>query len=430
MSRTVVLVAFDQLLAEGFLTGRKGSGTFVSERIDVRNGRRDEETAPVQLSGFGEAAAAFDPSIVIRAKTRLRWDFAAGSGTTDTFPFETWRRILMKQARSASIHAHDYGPSEGSERLREAIAAHLRRSRAVDCDASQVLIVNGSQQALDLTVRVLVDPGDTVAIEDPHYTGAREVLQAGRARLFPVPVDEDGIIPGLLPPRARLAFVTPSHQFPTGAVLPLSRRLELLAWARRADAVILEDDYDGEFRYDGRPVESMQGIDREGRVIYTGTFSRTIFPALRIGYLVAPKRLVRAFAAAKWLCDRHTATLEQDTLAEFIQCGAYERHLARTRRVNTARRQALLDAFDQYFGGRVRMTGDSAGAHVVLWTPATHSEQRVVEVAAAQGVGVYGIGRYYLGGPSAAGIMLGYTRLNEMGIREGIQRLANAISRI
>lgn len=424
VSRTVVLLAFDQLLAEGFFEGRKGSGTFVSRRIVAQSKQLPQETAPVRLSRFGRVAAAFDPAQAVRRSAGLPWDFRPGTGTTDTFPFEAWRRILMRRARAATVHAHDYGPSSGSNSLRVAIANHLRRSRAVDCEPDQIVIVNGSQQALDLTVRVLVNPGETVVIEDPHYAGAREVLQAAGARLFPVPVDDEGLNPQLLPQGARLAFVTPSHQFPTGAILPLARRFALLEWAKQADAVILEDDYDGEFRYDGRPVESVQGIDREGRVVYTGTFSRTIFPALRIGYLVAPKRLVPAFAAAKWLCDRHTATLEQDTLAEFLESGAYERHLARTRRVNASRRRALLEAIAENLGGRVRVTGAGAGAHVVLWPGAGVSEEAFVRSAAVRGVGIYGMGRYYLNGSGPAAALLGYTRMNEAMIREGIRRMA------
>jgi GntR family transcriptional regulator/MocR family aminotransferase len=210
---------------------------------------------------------------------------------------------------------------------------------------------------LDLVARVLIERGDDVAIEDPQYQGAREIFRSAGARLQLVSVDREGLNPDKLPKRARLAFVTPSHQFPTGAILPLARRLALLEWARHKNAVIVEDDYDGEFHYEGQPLESLQGLDGEGRVIYIGTFSRTVFSALRIGYLIAPKSLVPAFTSAKWLCDRHTATLEQETLAEFIATGMYERHLRRIRRRNTANREALLGAVEEYLGGRVQVSG-------------------------------------------------------------------------
>ncbi len=213
----------------------------------------------------------------------------------ETFPFETWRRILTRRARKAPVFELDYGPAAGSLALREAICSHLRRSRAVACEPADVIVVNGSQQGLDLVARVLLERGDRVAIENPSYQGTREILIAAGARLLPVPVDRDGLNPAKLPSDARICFVTPSHQFPTGAILPLARRLALLEWAKRKNAVIVEDDYDGEFRYEGQPLESLQGLDAEGRIIYVGTFSRTVFPALRVGYLIVPKSLTAAF---------------------------------------------------------------------------------------------------------------------------------------
>ena len=315
----------------------------------------------------------------------------------------------------------------GSVALREAICSHLRRSRAVSCDPSQVLIVNGSQQALNLISRVLIEPGDSVAIEDPGYQGTREVLDASGARLRPVPVDRDGLDPTKLPAGARLAFVTPSHQFPTGAILPLARRVALLDWAKRTRAAIVEDDYDGEFRYAGQPLESLQGLDGGARVIYLGTFSRTVFAALRIGYIVAPKSLVRALTSAKWLSDRHTATLEQETLAEFISCGMYERYLRRVRHRNARRREALLEAMRKYLGDRIEVSGDGAGAHVVLWLSGRVAEQALITGAAARGVGVYPVSPYFLKPPARSGLMLGYSRLPETQIREGIRRLSEVL---
>lgn len=361
-----------------------------------------------------------------RRTRSLPYDFAYGRSDLETFPFEKWRRILLRCARNAPASKLDYGPAAGNAALQEAICTHLRRSRAVVCDPSQMIVVNGSQQALDLIARVLIERGDRVAIEDPGYQGTREVLRVAGARLLPVPVDRDGLNPAALPPGARIAFVTPSHQFPTGAILPLARRLAVLEWARRSNAVVVEDDYDGEFRYEGQPLESMQGLDREGRVIYIGTFSRTVFPALRIGYLVAPRRLVPALTAAKWLCDRHTATLEQQTLAEFISGGMYERYLRRVRRRNSARRQALLDSIRKCFSDRVEVTGDGAGAHIVLWPGVRITEEAVIAAAAARGVGVYGIAPYFLKQPLRPGILLGYSRLKETEIREGIRRLSEA----
>jgi GntR family transcriptional regulator / MocR family aminotransferase len=429
VSRTVTLLAYDQLLAEGFVEGHRGSGTYVSTSLHRTRPSRLEKSARLQLSRFGLAAAAATPAVEFpsRQPPPLRYNFAFGRTDTTIFPYEAWRRILLRHAREARVRELDYGPPVGSLALREAICAHLRRSRAVVCDPSEVIIVNGSQQALDLIARVLVEPGDSVAIEDPQYPGAREVLLAAGARLVPVPVDRDGIDPAKLPAQASLVFVTPSHQFPTGAVLPLSRRLALLEWASRKNAVIVEDDYDGEFHYEGRPLESLQGLDNEGRIAYLGTFSRTIFPALRIGYLIVPKSLASAFTAAKWLSDLHSATLEQQTLAEFIQTGMYERHLRRLRRRNTARRDALLEAIEKDLGKRVEVTGSDSGAHIVLWPRKRISEQTIIDRAAAQGVNVYGVSQFFLKQPAQTGLILGYARLNEEEIREGIRRLGEAL---
>lgn len=429
ISRTVVLLAYDQLLAEGYAEGRAGSGTYVSGSLRLNTPRRLDKLARIPLSRFGTAAEAASRIVEFpdRLPRRLRYDFAYGGSDLAIFPFDAWRRILLRHALKASTRELDYGPAGGMPALREAISAQLRRSRAVVCDSSEVIVVNGSQQALDLVTRVLVDRGDFVAVEDPQYQGIREVVRAASAQLAPVPVDGQGLIPAKLPTRARLVFVTPSHQFPTGAILPLERRLALIEWAAAKNAVIVENDRDGEFHYKGRPLESLQGLDREGRIFYIGTFSRTIFPALRIGYLIVPKSLATIFTTAKWLSDQHSATLEQKTLAEFIASGMYERHLRRLRRRNTARREALLDAIDRYLGDRVEITGADAGAHVVLWPRESISEAAAISQAAARGVGIYGISHCFLKRPSRPGLMLGYAALNEAQIREGIRLLSQIL---
>jgi GntR family transcriptional regulator / MocR family aminotransferase len=429
ISRTVVLLAYDQLLAEGFARGRSGSGTYVQSGVGESRAKRAEGSAKVRLSRFGALAAAGWSRVNTpqRSTSSLPYDFAYGRSDLETFPFEMWRRILLRQSRKAPVKELDYGPTAGSVVLREAICKHLRRSRAVDCDPSQVIVVNGSQQALDLIVRVVMERGDRVAVEDPCYQGTREVLRAAGVKLIPVAVDGDGLNPAKLPSDAHVVFTTPSHQFPTGAILSLARRIALLEWAKRRNAVIVEDDYDGEFRYEGQPLESLQGLDREGRVLYIGTFSRTVFSSLRIGYLIAPKALVPALTAAKWLCDRHTATLEQQTLAEFISSGVYERYLHRVRRRNASRRESLLEAIRTNLGERVEVTGDGAGAHVVLWPKKGVHEESVIAEAATRGVGVYGISTYCLRKPARPGIMLGYSRMREKDIREGIRRLGEVL---
>lgn len=429
ISRTVVLLAYEHLLAEGFIGGRGGSGTYVSEGLAGNVARGERKQARLRLSRFGSSVRGSIATVdtPLPRPVAPRYNFIYGRSDLETFPFALWRRLLLRQARKGSTRQFDYGTALGNAELRAAICAHLRRARAVVCDPSEVIVVNGSQQALDLVMRVLVEPGDAAAIEDPHYDGIREALRAAGARLRPVPVDRDGLDPAQLPEDARTVFVTPSHQFPTGAILPLERRLALLQWARRRNAVIVEDDYDGEFHYGGRPLESLQGLDREGRIVYIGTFSRTVFPALRIGYLIAPASLVPALTAAKWLSDLHSASLEQQTLAEFIRSGMYERHLRRLRRRNTARRAALLESIGRHLGDRVEVTGEGAGAQVVLWPRKAVSEPAMVAAAAKRGVGIYGIRHCFAKQPSRPGFLLGYARLTEREIREGIRLLGEVL---
>lgn len=431
ISRTVVLLAYEHLLAEGFIAGRGGSGTYVADGLSRNTASGTQKQARLRLSRFGSAVMGTEPRAAVERPlprpVAPRYNFIYGRSDLETFPFALWRRLLARQARKASARQFDYGAALGNPELRAAICTHLRRSRAVVCDPSEVIVVNGSQQALDLVMRVLVDPGDPVAIEDPQYDGICQALRAAGAKLRPVPVDRDGLDPARLPEDARVVFVTPSHQFPTGAILPLERRLALLEWARRRNAVIVEDDYDGEFHYDGRPLESLQGLDRQGRIVYIGTFSRTVFPALRIGYLIAPASLVPALTAAKWLSDLHSASLEQQTLAEFIRSGMYERHLRRLRRRNTARRAALLEAVEKYLGDRVEVSGEGAGAQVMLWPRRNVSEAAVMTAAAQKGVGVYGIAHCYARRPGRPGFLLGYARLTEREIREGIRLLGEVL---
>jgi GntR family transcriptional regulator/MocR family aminotransferase len=428
VSRTVVVLAYEQLLAEGFVVGRAGSGTYVAHVLSVRRAGTRAGPVKMRLSRYGRAAqVAVNSNFLGKPVPRLRYDFAYGRSDVEVFPFEMWRRMLLRNARKASVRALDYGPTGGSAALREAISVHVRRSRAVICDSSQVIVVSGSQQALDLVARVLIDRGDRIAVEDPCYQGTREVLRSVDASLLPMPVDRDGLDPARIQDNVRMVFVTPSHQFPTGAILSLPRRLELVDWARRKDGLVVEDDYDGEYRYEDQSLQSLQGLDTEGRVIYIGTFSRTVFSSLRIGYLVVPKPLISAFTSAKWLCDRHTATLEQETLAEFITSGLYERHLRRVRRRNAARRTALREAIGRYLGDRVEVTGYGAGAHVALWPRARIVESAVIARAASLGVAVYGISPYFLTAPRKSGLMLGYSRMKESDIREGVRRLSEVL---
>jgi GntR family transcriptional regulator / MocR family aminotransferase len=444
VSRNTVLLAYDQLLAEGYAVGHTGSGTYVASTLPdvmlsspqpLESTRNDTATTLPLLSAYGKRLMGRAPPTALglfQHSYTLRYDFRYGVPAVEEFPHPIWRRLLARRGRTASLDSLHYGPPEGHGPLREAIAGYLQRARGVVCNADQVIVVNGSQQALDLTARVLLDAGDGVVIEEPHYQGARQVFLAAGARLLTVPVDAEGLQVAALPDAAagvRLAYVTPSHQFPSGAIMSLARRLGLLAWAERVGAYIVEDDYDSEFRYTGRPVEALQGLDRSGRVIYVGTFSKVLFPALRLGYVVLPPALGRVFAAAKWLADRHTSSFEQEVLTDFICEGHFERYLRRSRTRNAIRRETLLEALVEHLGTRVAVSGANAGMHLLVWLHdlAPTALEVLITRAAQAGVGLYSITPYYLAPPPQAGLLLGYTSMTPGTIRAGIRRLATLL---
>jgi GntR family transcriptional regulator / MocR family aminotransferase len=345
LSRNVVLMAFDKLLDEGYVEARVGSGTYVSMTLpDAAMApwrprvREVASSPPPRLSAHARRVLALAPLPAPTAPLRsgLRYEFRYGLPAIADFPADAWSRVVARRARGLRITSLRYGRARGCQPLREAIAQYVTRARGVVASPDQVMVVNGSQQALDLVSRLLLDPGDRVVVEEPCYQGARHVFLAARARLSPVPVDDAGLDVARLPRRGsiRLAYVTPSHQFPLGGLMPLGRRLELLRWAEDTGAHVLEDDYDSEFRYEGKPVEAVQSLDRSGRVLYAGTFSKVLCPSLRLGYLIVPTSMMPALAALKFLADMHTPTFEQEVLADFIVEGHFERHLRRSRARN------------------------------------------------------------------------------------------------
>ena len=441
LSRKVVAFAFMRLADEGYVEARVGSGTYVSVTLPDAalapwNGRRRatlKQATPVRLSSHARRVLAqrpFPPPGARSAKA-LRYEFHYGSPAIADFPQDTWCRLVAQRSRRISIGTLRYGRTLGFSGLRRAVAQYLTRARGVVANEDQIVIVNGSQQALDLTVRSLVDPGDRVIVEEPGYQGARQILVAAGARLIPTAVDDAGLDVSRLPRGSdvRLAYVTPSHQFPLGGVLPLARRLTLLRWAQETGAYVVEDDYDSEFRYEGHPIEAVQGLDRAGRVLYIGTFSKVLFPSLRIAYLVAPESLVPAIAALKFLTDYHTPTFEQAVLADFMSEGHFDRHLRRTRTRNAARRQALLEALHDHLGARAEVVGANAGVHVVVWLR-DFDASRLDELktrAAERSVGIYPVTPYYVRPPRRAGLLFGYASLTERDIREGIALLGDVV---
>jgi GntR family transcriptional regulator / MocR family aminotransferase len=439
LSRNTVLAAYDQLLGEGYASSRHGSGTFVASEIPLLprkgDGRPERTALAPRLSRFGRRISEMRPIWAARAPRELRWDFRYGRPAFGDFPQALWRRLLARTARRASSADLDYGLAEGEEELRQALAEHLARTRGVPCSPEEIVVTAGSQQALDLVARTLLDPGDRVLLEEPHYLGARRVFQAAGAKIVVGRVDAEGLDVSSAKKEARtarVAYVTPSHHFPTGVVMTLPRRLALLDWARRARAVVVEDDYDSEYRYAGRPIEALAGLDRAGTVVYVGTFSKVIFPALRLGYLVLPPTLVDSFRSAKALTDTGSSRLTQLALADFLRDGHFERHVRRTRRRNASRRHALLGALAECFGDRIETSGADAGLHLVLWLRELGADRlrELVLRSREAGVGIYPVTPFYVRPPRRAGLLLGWAGLEEREIKDGIAVLAKVVASI
>ncbi|GIK99582.1 MAG: GntR family transcriptional regulator [Alphaproteobacteria bacterium] len=450
LSRNTVLAALEQLASEGYVEGRSGSGTYVARALpdpapDRPSGTpRPGRSAPESARSAGGAPGG--PSARGRLLVARPWSargasagerrlFAVGLPEIDAFPFELWARLLGRRWRHPPAAMAVGGDPAGHPPLRAAIADHLRRVRAVDCTAEQVIVVSGIRQAVDLTVRLLLDPGDQVWVEEPGYPGIRAVLGAADLRILPLPVDEDGLdvaAGARAAPGARLACIAPSHQYPLGVVMSLKRRLDLLGWARDSGAWVIEDDYDSEFRYAGRPLAAMQGLDRDGRVIYVGSFSKSMFPSLRLGYLVAPPALIDAFLAARATLDDHAPMIAQPALADFLAEGHFAAHLRRMRRLYAARQQALLDAAARHLGGLLRLAPDQAGMHLVaelLPGLARRMDDRGAAAKAhAAGLAAIALSTFYMGPPRRQGLLLGYAAMREEEMDAAVRRLAAALA--
>lgn len=437
ISRNTVVGAFDQLFAEGYLESRQGDGTYIAEALPddlaraVPGQERKPPTKPIgrQLSERGAllAAAGVDRSHPVPTY-KHPCAFRNGIPALDKFPFEGWNRLTARHRGTYGLMT--YGDSAGYPPLREAISAYLRGARAVHCSPEQIIIVSGAQQAFDLAVRLLLDPGDAVWMENPGYTAARGVFSASGARLVPVPVDDEGLIveAGITAcPDARMAYVSPSHQHPLGVTMSLARRLALLEWANQAGAWVLEDDYDSEYRYASRPLAALQGLDKANHVIYIGTFSKVLFPALRLGYMVVPPDLIEPFRAARTLTDRHSPLLEQAILADFISEGYFARHIRRMRALYAKRQAVLVDAAARITGAWLDVHPSEAGMHLMGWLRDGFNDQRVSERALHYGVEVKPLSGYSLAAVPRGGLILGYAALDQAAIVSGLEQLARAL---
>ncbi len=443
-SRNTVVTAFEDLLAEGYLEGHTGSGTYVSRVLPEallgvagKGGPEDDasgtDAAPAPgLSRRGLTLAGLKRSGYDEARP-----FLPSLPETADFPFDVWSRLLSRSWRAPAVAQLRHGRAGGHPPLRAAIAQYLRAVRGLDCRAEQVIITSGAQQALDLAARGLLDPGDEVWCEDPGYQGLRGPLIAAGARMRPVAVDADGLslAAGLAAaPKARMAVVTPSHQYPLGVVMSLKRRLELLDWARGSGGWILEDDFDSEYRYSGRPLSALAGLEagnRARRVVYVGSFSKVLFPSLRIGYLVAPPDLAEPLQRVRRALDDHPSAIVQPALAAFIEEGHFSAHVRRMRTLYGARQAALLAAASRHFDGLLEVAPDEAGLHLVArLAPQLAARMDDIEAsrrAAAAGITAPPLSGYCQNRPDVAGLLLGYAAFSVEAIETAARRLAEAL---
>jgi len=431
VSRLPVVEAFAQLLAEGYCESRPGAGTFVAflpgghrpvaspERgDDPARGRREVATGP---------RSTIEPTPPWLTRPGA---FALGEVAADHFPFRVWSRLVARRAGSPGPALVRYGLALGYPPFREAIAAYLRAARGVRCDAEQIMVVSGSQQAIELATRVLVDPGDAVWVEEPGYWGARKTLAAASARLVPVPVDREGLDVGqgiAREPAPRAIFVTPSHQMPLGVTMSASRRLQLLDWARQSGAWIVEDDYNSEYRYASQPVTSLQGLDRDARVIYIGTLSKVLFPSLRVGYLALPADLVPRFNDVRKTMDISAPTLLQAALTDFIADGHFARHLRRTRALYAERRRQLVAEIERRLGDTLEVRGARAGMHLTVVFRDGRADVPVALRAAERELWTPPLSTFYLDQPALRGLVLGYGGISTPELGTAVGRLADVL---
>jgi GntR family transcriptional regulator/MocR family aminotransferase len=424
VSRSTVSTAYERLTAEGYLVARVGSGTFVAMPEPAT------ERAPRRAAAAQPAPAWRDLADPLWAEPHpIAYDFGVGSPDPALFPADAWRRAVAAALRGPALRSAQYADPAGPVRLRAGIARHLGLARSVVAAAEDVVVTSGAQQAFDLLARILLQPGDTVAVEDPGYPPVRQLFEQLGARVVPVPVDEHGLRVDLLP-RARLVYVTPSHQFPLGGVLSLERRAALLEWAARHDAVVIEDDYDSEYRFGARALDPLQRLDADGRVAYVGTFSKTMLPGLRLGFVVAPPSLVPALRGAKRLTDWHNDVVTQAAMASLLDSGAFASHVRRARRVYEERHALIGREAERLLSGRLSVVPSAAGLHLALRPVAgvAFDSARVTAAAAVAGVAVQPLPRFALG-EGFEGLLLGFGSIAAADIPDGVRLLAEAVSR-
>lgn len=434
IARNTVITAYDLLMAEGFIVTRPGAAAEVAELALARNtsGRGRPARLAAAAPGIDRRASPPETSSTTHGSSPASGGFVLGVPDHRWFPADVWRRLLLRSGSLALPDAFDYPPAEGRALLRAAIAQYVAYSRAVVCTEDDVVVTSGAQQAFDLLARVLVKSGRTkVAVEDPGYPPLRAALLAAGAQLVPIPVDDEGLVVERLPSDVRVVCVTPSHQFPTGVAMSLARRQALLEFARRNGAVIIEDDYDGEFRYGAQPLDALQTLDRDETVVYVGTFSKSMFPSLRLGYVVAPSWLIGALAAAKRIADNGGNAALQEALARFILDGHLARHARNMRKRYAGRRDALLHAIEGDLGAWLTPVSPSAGIHLYARYGDRRQARRIVALARQHAIGSQPVSDFLVERESTAGagIAFGFGCIDEADIERSIKRFSRALSR-
>jgi len=433
ISRIPVLSAYEQLFAEGYLETFVGAGTCVARSIPdeaLKPANTKAQSAPSQISG-NQGPRRISRRAASMHAPKQTWlsnmgAFRVGLPALDHFPTGVWSKLVSRHSRKPPIDTMAYSDPVGYLPLREAIAEYLNTVRAVRCDASRIVMTTGSQQGLQICAHVLLDAKDRVWMEEPGYPGAHQALMTAGAQLIPVPVDQEGmnVAEGIRRGRgARAVYISPSHQFPLGTTMSATRRMQLLSWASRNDAWIIEDDYDSEYRFGGRPIAALQGLDTDDRVIYLGTFSKVMFPALRLGYMVVPKDLVPAFRAGRDAADTFSSMLYQVVMTDFIHTGHFARHIRKMRVLYLERRTALLEAIQKHMPDQLEVIGAEAGMQLVALLPHGVNDVAVSIKAAEQGVSARPLSLCYLNPPSRGGLILGYGGASTREIHEGIRKL-------
>jgi GntR family transcriptional regulator/MocR family aminotransferase len=427
VSRTTVTVAYDRLWGEGLVVSHVGSGTFVSEHTSrarplAKRNRTQSALQPRPVWKTIPLSTAF--------ARPAEFDFRTGLPDVSMFPFETWRRLLFRQLRNGALGTGTYADPAGDRGLRQAIARHIAISRGVQTSPEDIVITNGTQQAFDVIARVLLAPGDRVAVEDPGYVPARLLFRSLGARVLGIPVDRQGLVVDGLPDTCRLVHVTPSHQYPLGMSMSPARRLALLEWAQRHDAAIIEDDYDSEFRFGGRPLEPLQTLDSSGRVVYVGSFSKTMLPTLRLGFAVMPPSLRDAAHRAKYVMDWHSSVPAQAALASFIDEGGFARHVRKMNATYRARHQLITTVLARDFADQLDVVPSAAGLHVTAIARTASAEQlsAIVRRASDAGVEVQQLSAFALSRRALAGLVLGYGAIRTSHIEEGLSRLRSCFA--